>query len=130
MKSQGDQRRPSGGAADADVECVPVGDAPPELIKSPDLLIVGGPTHICGMTSRFSRKMGVSGEEKAEAKGEPAHALEEDAEGPGVREWFDGLPKVEHAAPAAASTRASGHQWPAVRLAGLPAGCISTATGW
>ena len=23
--------------------------------------------------------------------------MEEDAEGPGVREWFDGLPKVEEA---------------------------------
>ena len=56
---------------------------PPELIKSTDLLIVGGPTHIRGMTSGFSRKMGVRGEEKAEAKGEPAHQLEEDAEGPG-----------------------------------------------
>jgi Flavodoxin len=87
---------------DADVECVPVEDASPELIKSTGLLIVGGPTHIRGMTSSFSRKMGVSGEEKAEAKGEPAHELEEDAEGPGVREWFDGLPKVENGGPAAA----------------------------
>jgi Flavodoxin len=87
---------------DADVECVAVGDAPPELIRSTDLLIVGGPTHIRGMTSRFSRKMGVSGEEKAEAKGEPAHELEEDAEGPGIREWFDGLPKIENGGRAAA----------------------------
>jgi hypothetical protein len=55
-----------------------------------------------GMTSGFSRKMGVSGEEKAEAKGEPAHELEEDAEGPGVRGWFNGLPKAENGARAAA----------------------------
>jgi hypothetical protein len=87
---------------DADVECVAVGDAPPELIRSTDLLIVGGPTHIRGMTSHFSRKMGVSGEEKAEAKGEPAHELEEDAEGPGVREWFDRLPRIENGGRAAA----------------------------
>jgi Flavodoxin len=87
---------------DADVECLPVGDASPELIKSTDLLVVGGPTHIRGMTSGFSRKMGVSGEEKAEAKGEPTHELEEDAEGPGVREWFDSLPEIEDNGHAAA----------------------------
>jgi hypothetical protein len=87
---------------DAHVECVAVGDAPPELVKSTDLLVVGGPTHIRGMTSGLSRKMGVSGEAKAEAKGEPAHELEEDAEGPGVREWFDSLPKVEDGSRAAA----------------------------
>ena len=87
---------------DADVECVPVGDAPPELIKSTDLLIVGGPTHMLGMTSGMSRRMGVSAEEKSEARGEPAHELEEDEEGPGVREWFDGLPKMEDGGRAAA----------------------------
>src|SRR6478609_5306820 len=73
---------------DADVECVAVGDAPAELIRSTDLLIVGGPTHMLGMTSGLSRKMGVSTEEKAQAKGEPAHELGEGEEGPGVREWF------------------------------------------
>lgn len=78
---------------DADVQCVPVTDASAE-VGSTDLLIVGGPTHIRGMTSGFSRKMGISGEEKAEAKGEPPHQLEPDAEGPGLREWFDGLRKI------------------------------------
>ena len=87
---------------DAIVECVPVGEAAQELIKSTDLLVVGGPTHVRGMTSGFSRKMGVSGEEKAEAKGEPTEELEEDAEGPGVREWFDRLTKVRDSGPAAA----------------------------
>lgn len=92
-------------APDADVECVPVGDASPELIKSTDLLVVGGPTHIRGMTSGFSRKMGISGEQKAEAKGEAPHDLEPDAEGPGLREWFDGLPKVDGGQAAAFGTR-------------------------
>jgi Flavodoxin len=88
--------------ADTEVACVPVGDTSPELIKSTDLLIVGGPTHIRGMTSGFSRKMGISGEEKAEAKGEPTHDLEPDAEGPGLREWFDVLPKASDRRQAAA----------------------------
>jgi hypothetical protein len=86
----------------AAVECVPVGDTSPEHIESTDLLVVGGPTHIRGMTTGFSRKLGISGEEKAEAKGEPAHDLEADAEGPGVREWFDQLPKAKEGAHAAA----------------------------
>jgi Flavodoxin len=85
----------------ADVQCVPVADASAE-VGSTDLLIVGGPTHIRGMTSGFSRKMGISGEEKAEAKGEPRHELEPDAEGPGLREWFDGLRKIGDGKKAAA----------------------------
>jgi hypothetical protein len=92
-------------APEADVECVPVGDASPELIKATDLLVVGGPTHIRGMTSGFSRKMGISGEQKAEAKGEAPHDLEPDAEGPGLREWFDGLPKGDGGQGAAFDTR-------------------------
>lgn len=87
---------------DANVECVPVGDVASELIKSTDLLVVGGPTHIRGMTSGFSRKMGISGEARLQEEGEPAHELEEDAEGPGVREWFDELPKANTGAQAAA----------------------------
>ena len=87
---------------DAEVACAPVGEASPELIKSTDLLVVGGPTHIRGMTSGFSRKIGVSGEEKLEAAGEPPREMVEDAEGPGVREWFDGLPKVKDGGQAAA----------------------------
>src|SRR5512133_53489 len=88
-----------------DVECVAVAEAGPELIKSTDLLVVGGPTHIRGMTSGFSRKMGISGEQKAEAKGEAPHDLEPDAEGPGLREWFNGLPKVDGGRAAAFDTR-------------------------
>ena len=73
---------------DAHVECVAVGRASAELIKSTDLLIVGGPTHLRRMTTDFSRKRHISREKKAEAKGEPPHELESDAEGPGLREWF------------------------------------------
>ena len=86
----------------ADVECVSVKDASPELIQSTELLVVGGPTHIRGMTSGLSRKMGMKEEQKDEARGEPAHELEEDAEGPGVRAWFKGMPKVKDGRPAAA----------------------------
>ena len=115
---------------DADVECVAVGNASAELIKTTDLLVVGGPTHIRHMTTGFSRKMGISGEEKAEAKGEPAHELETDAEGPGLREWFDHLPKAERETRPPLSTLASAPRWPAAQLTGLPTGCTSTAITW
>jgi Flavodoxin len=88
--------------SEAEVQCVAVTGASAQLIESTDLLVVGGPTHIRGMTSGFSRKLGVSSEEKAEAAGEPTHELEEDVEGPGVREWFDGLPKIRNGSQAAA----------------------------
>ena len=87
---------------DADVECVDVGNASPELTKSTDLLVVGGPTHIRHMTTDFSRKMQVSEEKKAEAKGEPAHELELDAAGPDLREWFHQVPKAKEGGQAAA----------------------------
>jgi len=58
---------------DADVECVAVGRASPELIKSTDLLIVGGPTHIRDMTTDFSRKRQSAGKVR-KPKASPARA--------------------------------------------------------
>ena len=87
---------------DAHVECVAIGRASAELIKSTDLLIVGGPTHLRRMTTDFSRKRQISREKKAEAKGEPPHELESDAEGPGLREWFHQLPQAKEWGHAAA----------------------------
>lgn len=77
---------------DAQVDLVRVGESGAERAAQADLLIVGGPTHMRGMTTGLSRKMGVSGEEKKD----PAerHELEPDAEGPGVRDWFHRLPKA------------------------------------
>ena len=86
---------------DAEIQCVPVAEASAE-VGATDLLVVGGPTHIRGMASGFSRKLGISGEEKAEAKGEPTHELEPDAEGPGLREWFDDLQRIGDGKKAAA----------------------------
>jgi len=85
---------------DAQVDVLKVGEADARLVAAADLLIVGGPTHIRGMTTGLSRKMGVSAEEKKEP-GE-RHELEPGAEGPGVRDWFRGLPKTPDRRPAAA----------------------------
>ena len=81
---------------DARVVCLRVGDATPERLGTPNLLIVGGPTHMRGMSSGMSRKIAVSMEEKADrGEGEhQGHGLEPEVEGPGLRNWFHELPKV------------------------------------
>ena len=70
-----------------EVTVVPVGHAGPEVIDGAQLLVVGGPTHIHGMTRPRSR------EAAAEAAHKPGSTvvLEDGAEGPGVREWLAAL---------------------------------------
>jgi hypothetical protein len=92
----------------AEVDCLRVDQADPKFLDSVDLLVVGGPTHMHGMTSGFSRKMGVESERKKIAQGEPVREPEPGAEGPGVRSWFHDLPKtLAHPHAAAFDTRAA-----------------------
>lgn len=89
----------------AEVACVRVSEADPEVAKTADLLVVGGPTHMHGMTSGLSRKMGLTAEEKKDE--EERHEIEPGAEGPGVRDWFADLPRAVKGSKAAAfDTRA------------------------
>ncbi|WP_406306472.1 flavodoxin domain-containing protein [Streptomyces sp. NBC_00885] len=99
---------------DAEINCLRVAEAVPERVGPADLLVVGGPTHMRGMTSGLSRKMGLKaeknekkeGEKKADAQ-ETRHEPEEGAEGPGLRDWFHALPKTGKGPHAAAfDTRA------------------------
>ena len=102
--------RISAGLGDArSVEAVPVADATPERVAAADLLVVGGPTHIHGMSTAMSRHQAVS-EETLRHEAEKGHDLEvdPDAEGPGLRDWFDTL-DLGHPLPAAAfDTRLDG----------------------
>ncbi|NUU23885.1 MAG: flavodoxin [Streptomycetaceae bacterium] len=86
----------------AAIDCVRADEAAPERVGSPDLLVVGGPTHMRGMSSGLSRKMGLQAEKKEAAEGKPHHDPEPGAEGPGVRGWFHALPKT-HGSPHAAA---------------------------
>jgi hypothetical protein len=79
-----------------------VSEAGPEAIAGADLVVVGGPTHMHGMTSSLSRKLAA---QEATNKGEE---LDPSVEGPGLRAWFDGLPKVKGVGGAAFDTRGSG----------------------
>jgi len=82
---------------------VPVAQARPELLAGADLVVVGGPTHIHGM-SRASTRKGA-----AQAARKPGSRLTMDpgAEGPGLRDWFAALGQTGTAA-AAFDTRLEG----------------------
>jgi Flavodoxin len=86
-----------------DVTVVPVGRAGPDLLDGVALVVVGGPTHVHGMSRPRSRAAA------AEAAHKPGSTvnLEEGAEGPGVRDWLAALGHVNVLA-AAFDTRAHG----------------------
>jgi hypothetical protein len=83
---------------------VHVDDATFDLVRTTHLLVVGGPTHIHGMTSARSRAGGIEGA----AKSAELPPLDEHAGGAGLREWFDGLPAGHDTAAAAFDTRFDG----------------------
>src|ERR1700720_4941895 len=70
-----------------DVRVVPVSTAWPEVIADADLVVVGGPTHVHGMSRASTRKAAV----KAAHKPVSPLQVEADAPGPGLREWFGSL---------------------------------------
>jgi len=78
-----------------EVQVVPVAKAGHELVAGADLVVVGGPTHVHGMSRQQTRQAAV---EAAHKPGSPL-ALDPDAEGPGLRDWFDTLaPATKNAA--------------------------------
>jgi hypothetical protein len=86
-----------------EVTLVPVAEATGELVAAADLLVVGGPTHMHGLSSASSRQMAA----KAAAKPDSGLSLDPDAEGPGLRDWLSGLGD-RHALAAAFDTRFNG----------------------
>jgi Flavodoxin domain len=78
------------------VSVVPVSQVTQESLAGADLVVVGGPTHVHGMSRAATRKSAV------EAAGKPGSGLEldPDAPGPGLREWLASLGR--HQAKAAA----------------------------
>lgn len=86
------------GIRDADpggrVSVTSVAQAKAGEVGEAGLLIVGGPTHLRGMTSGMSRRKGLEAEEKAARDKGAGFAPEPGAGGPGVRDWFGALPKA------------------------------------
>lgn len=81
-----------------EVALVNVRDAAPELVDGLDLLVVGGPTHVHGMSSRATRKGAAA---DAEKKG----LTKPDIEGAPLRDWLEGLPRAHAQMAAAFDTR-------------------------
>lgn len=79
-----------------DVAVVSVHAATPDLLDGADLLVVGGPTHVHSLTRASTRKAAVEAAEKPDAD----LVLDPDAEGEGLREWFDGVEVLPRAAAA------------------------------
>jgi hypothetical protein len=82
---------------------VPVAQARPEVLDGADLVVVGGPTHVHGMSRAGTRK----GAEQMAGKPGSGLTLEPGAAGSGLREWFADLGHVSIAA-AAFDTRIDG----------------------
>jgi Flavodoxin domain len=84
-----------------EVVLVPTYEATDELVASADLVVVGGPTHVHGMTRAKTR---IGAREEA-AKPGSVLTLDEDADGPGVRDWLGALAHAPDKAAAAFDTR-------------------------
>ena len=54
-----------------EVTLVPVAEASEDLVAEADLLIVGGPTHMHGLSSSASRRIGDPGSGQARQRAEP-----------------------------------------------------------
>jgi len=76
----------AGVGSEHDVSVMPVALASEEVISSADLVFVGGPTHLHGMSRSKSRQ--AAGE--MAGKPDSGLALEPGAEGDGLREWLGG----------------------------------------
>jgi hypothetical protein len=86
-----------------EVTLVPVARATRELVASADLLVVGGPTHVHGLSTATSRRSAA----QAAGKDGSGLSLDPDANGPGLRSWLEGLDAVDVSA-ACFDTRVSG----------------------
>jgi len=88
-----------------EVTVLSVGEAIGTILHDVELLVVGGPTHVHGMSRPSSRRS--AGQQ---AGTDDELDLEPDAEGPGLREWFDALPASSGRA-AAFDTRVDAAAW-------------------
>ena len=91
-----------GQAATAEIVVVPVAEAEQHLDRA-DLIVVGGPTHTHGMSRATTRQAAVDTARNSQGK----ISADRDAEGPGLRDWFEHLGTVPRAR--RRSTHASGH---------------------
>ena len=104
--------------ADYEVTLVPVAEATTELVAGADLLVVGGPTHLRGLSSAMTRRMAA----EAAARDGSGLRLDPDARGPGLRDWLKGL-SGGHALAAAFDTVSATSPCSPAAPAALSPGC-------
>lgn len=85
-----------------DVVVASVQEANAGLLAAADLVVVGGPTHVHGLSSARSRAGA-----KDNAAADDGLELDPDAEGPGLRDWFASM-EVSSTLAAAFDTRVDG----------------------
>jgi len=81
---------------DGEVAVVPVEGADEALLNGADLVVVGGPTHVHGMSHENTRKAALDAAHKPDSD----LSVDPDAEGPGLRDWFAALGELPKAAAA------------------------------
>jgi hypothetical protein len=86
-----------------DVDMVGVDEATPDVTEGADLVLIGGPTHIHGLSWKATREGGA-----ADAVGDADRAPGIDAAGPGLRDWFHRVGRVDGTPAAAFDTRFDG----------------------
>jgi hypothetical protein len=91
----------AGLGSDVDARVTTADEVDDSALDDVDLLVVGGPTHVHGMTSALSRKAAAD-----QAEGDNELELEPGAdEAPGLKDWIQSLAKHRGALAAAFDTR-------------------------
>ena len=85
---------------------MPVAEATEDLLAWADLVVAGAPTHAHGIPTAKSRSSAV--DSAAKPDGWNQVTLDPSAQGPGIREWLEGLGAVHGKRAAAFDTRAPG----------------------
>ena len=98
------ERVAQGLRAAGDAQVVPVTGATAEALAGVDAVVIGGPTHMHGMATARSHQAAHDQAEKADSD----VALDPDAEGPALRDWFDDLSLPPGCRGAAFDTRMHG----------------------
>lgn len=86
---------------------VPAAEADGASLDGADLVLVGGPTHAHGMSSRSTRRAGTADASREAGTDREDHPAGADLPGPGLRDWFRTVGRIDRPA-AAFDTRMVG----------------------
>lgn len=81
-----------------EVTVIPVSTATRELLNGADLVVVGGPTHVHGISRASTRK--AAAEQAGKSAGQLILDASTTADGPGLRDWFSSVGQVSASAAA------------------------------